>query len=169
MGAGVWLDGYAKGGAWMCNNTTPVPANSAAARHSDRSTGSNATTAYYASPSLCLPIFPPSLCFPIHPSIHPFPSSSFVSFPLGLCFSLVASSLFNPPPPPFSFHLLSTRTPLSFTCVHVVRDCLVDASRRAFEGGGGEMFFGRMWTMRFFGKFERLEEGVIIAQSVECN
>lgn len=107
MGAGVWLDGYAKGGAWMCNNTTPVPANSAAARHSDRSTGSNATTAYYASPSLCLPIFPPSLCFPIRPSIHPFPSSSFVSFPLGLCFSLVASSLFNPPPrfPSISFRL----------------------------------------------------------------
>lgn len=67
-------------GAHGCATTQPpppVPANSAAARHSDRSTGSNATTAYYASPSLCLSrlsIFPSSLfLYPsVHPSIRPF-------------------------------------------------------------------------------------------------
>lgn len=69
---GWGVDGYAKGGAWMCNNN-PRPANSAAARHSDRSTGSNATTAYYASPSLRpnvfslsrSPSFPPAIAISV--------------------------------------------------------------------------------------------------------
>lgn len=133
MGAGVWLDGYAKGGAWMCNNTTPVPANSAAARHSDRSTGSNATTAYYASPSLCLPIFPSSLCFSIRPSIHsPLRPRSFPSHPLlgfSLCFSLVARSLFNPRLPSISFRL-------EHPCHLHACTWYVDASRRAFLSSG---------------------------------
>lgn len=99
-GIGVWLDGYAKGGARMCNNTTPsAPANSAAARHSDRSTGSNATTAYYASPSLCLSVFPS-----FHPSIRP-SVLLFVSFPSFLALSQLTL---------LSFHLLSPT--LSFTC-----------------------------------------------------
>lgn len=104
-GIGVWLDGYAKGGARMCNNTTPsAPANSAAARHSDRSTGSNATTAYYASPSLCLSVFPS-----FHPSIRP-SVLLFVSFP-----SFLALSQLTPPflPSPFT-------DPVIHMCVHVV-------------------------------------------------
>lgn len=118
-------------------------------------------------PSVFPSFHPLSVSLSVRPSIH---SPLRRSFPSHSAFvSLLSLARCSTPPPPFSFHLLSTRTPLSFTCVHVVRDCLVDASRRAFEGGGGEMFFGRMWTMRFFGKFERLEEGVIIAQSVECN
>lgn len=54
---GLWdrdggcTDGHAKG-ARGCATTTPQPpANSAAARRSARSTGSNATTAYNTSPS----------------------------------------------------------------------------------------------------------------------
>lgn len=103
-GIGVWLDGYAKGGARMCNNTTPsAPANSAAARHSDRSTGSNATTAYYASPSLCLSVFPS-----FHPpSVHPFSSSS-----PSLRFSLCPNSP-SFPSSPFT-------DPVIHMCVHVV-------------------------------------------------
>lgn len=106
-GIGVWLDGYAKGGARMCNNTTPsAPANSAAARHSDRSTGSNATTAYYASPSLYLSVFPSFHPPSVHPSIRS---------PLRLLPFVSRSVPTHPPflPSPFT-------DPVIHMCVHVV-------------------------------------------------
>lgn len=80
-----WMD--TQKGAHGCATTQPlpVPANSAAARHSDRSTGSNATTAYYASPSLCLSVFLSfhPLCFSVRPSVHPFSSSILPALILG--------------------------------------------------------------------------------------
>lgn len=83
-----WLDGYAKGGAWMCNNN-PRRANSAAASHSARSTGSNATTAYYASSFLQRNVSP----FRFHPLT--------LGLSFSLCFSPVSlhPSLVRPPSP----------------------------------------------------------------------
>ena len=92
-----WLDGYAKGGAWMCNNN-PRAANSAAARHSDRSTGSNATTAYYVSPSLRSNV---TLPFSLSLSLSPFPALlrsllRYLRLSFSLCFSPLLSSIIRP-------------------------------------------------------------------------
>ena len=84
--------GAREGGAWMCSSAqstfpcVPLPpaffsANSAAAKRSNRSTGSNATTAYYTS----TPLFPT-------PLTHPIPTSPLVEHYLYFF-------LFRPPPP----------------------------------------------------------------------
>lgn len=96
-------DGRAKG-ARGCATTTPQPpANSAAARRSARSTGSNATTAYNTSPSRSPAVYLAAATL--------LRSARIFSLSVSRCY-LSFSSVHH--------HPQSTRTPLllSFTCVH---------------------------------------------------
>lgn len=88
-----WTDGHAKG-ARGCATTTPQPpANSAAARRSARSTGSNATTAYNTSPSRSPAVYlaAATLLRPVYPLT--LSVSSFLSLVLFVSLSL---SLLHP-------------------------------------------------------------------------
>lgn len=97
---GGWTDGHAKG-ARGCATTNPQPpANSAAARRSARSTGSNATTAYNTSPSRS-----PSVYLAAATLLR---SARFLRFSLSPLSSSCSSS------PAADSHT----PPLSFTCVH---------------------------------------------------
>lgn len=108
-GEGGWTDGHAKG-ARGCATTTPQPpANSAAARRSARSTGSNATTAYNTSPSRSPAVYlaAATLLRPVLSSFLSLPPPPFVSLSNSVSLSLSPSlRLFHPSP---SLLLIITR------------------------------------------------------------
>jgi len=130
-----WTDGHAKG-ARGCATTTPQPpANSAAARRSARSTGSNATTAYNTSPSrspavyLAAATLLRSACF-LRFSLLPLSSP---------CSSSPAADSHTPP---LSFTCVHTRgmmrVSLSFFFFPLVATPRGNACGTRFASGGGE-------------------------------
>lgn len=118
-GKGWWTDGHAKG-ARGCATTTPQPpANSAAARRSARSTGSNATTAYNTSPSRS-------------PAVY-LAAATLLRSARFLCSSLSSLSSSCSSSPAADSHT----PPLSFTCVHTRGMMLVSSLILSFSSHRG--------------------------------